>query len=109
MATTWKIIQTERETTNDGVQVAHWTATDSETVGSGDDAVVHTGYRYGSTGFTPDHTASGFTLYADLTEADVISWVKDEMGTAAVTEVETSIASQITELKTPISASGVPW
>ena len=109
MAVTWNIIQTERETTNGGVHTAHWTASDSETVGSGDDAVVHTGSSYGSVGFTPDHTASGFTPYADLTEADVVTWVKDQMGTEALTAVETSIAAQITESKTPTNASGVPW
>jgi len=109
MAVTWNIIQTERETTNGGIHTAHWTASDTETVGSGDSAVVHTGSRYGSCGFTPDHTASGFTAYADLTESDVVTWVKDLLGTETLTEVETSIAEQITESKTPTSAVGVPW
>ena len=31
------------------------------------------------------------------------------MGTEEVTRVETSIATQITESKTPTQASGVPW
>ena len=109
MAVTWNIIQTERETTNDGITVCHWTATDSETVGSGDSAVVHTGNSYGSCGFAPDHTDAGFTAYADVTEEDAIAWVKASMGTEEVTRVETSIATQITESKTPTQASGVPW
>ena len=109
MAVTWKVIQTERETTNNGITVCHWTATDSETVGSGDDAVVHTGSSYGSCGFAPDHTASDFTAYADVTEVNAIAWVKASMGADEVTRVETSVAAQIAESKTPTSAAGVPW
>lgn len=78
-------------------------------MGSGDSAVVHSGSNYGSCGFAPDHTASGFTPYADVTEANAIAWVKASMGADEVTRVETSVAAQITESKTPTSASGVPW
>tara|TARA_B100001093_G_scaffold511764_1_gene580381 strand:- start:1254 stop:1583 length:330 start_codon:yes stop_codon:yes gene_type:complete len=109
MALTWNITETVRETTNDGIYIVYWTASDSETVGSGDDAVVHTGSISLSTGFTPNPTASGFTAYADLTEADIVTWIKDEMDTEALTEVETSIAAQITESKTPTIATGLPW
>lgn len=109
MAATWNIIQTERETTNDGVITAHWTASDSETVGSGESAVVHAGSSYGSVSFTPDHTDGSFTAYADLTEADVIGWVKASIGDVDVNGIEASIATQITESKTPTHASGVPW
>ena len=109
MAVTWNVIQTERETTNNGITVCHWTATDSETVGSGEDAVEHRGGSYGTCGFTPDHTASGFKAYAEVTEANAVAWVKESMGVDEVTRVETSVADQITESKTPTSASGVPW
>jgi hypothetical protein len=109
MAVTWKVIQTERETTNNGITVCHWTATDAETVGSGDSAVVHTGSSYGSCGFTPDHTDGGFTAYAEVTEANAIAWCKASMGADEVARVETSVAAQITESKTPTSSSGVPW
>ena len=109
MAVTWNIIQTERETTNGGVIVAHWTASDSETVGSGEDAVVHSGNSYGSVGLTPDHTDSDFTPYADLVESDVITWVKDSIGADDVTRIEETIAAQIAESKTPTTAAGVPW
>lgn len=109
MAVTWNITETVRETANDGIYIVYWTASDTETVGSGDSAVVHTGSISLSTGFTPDHTASGFVAYADLTEADIVTWVKDEMGTESVTEVETQVAAQITESKTPTIATGVPW
>ncbi len=109
MAVTWNIIQTEREITNGGVTDAHWTASDSETVGSGEDAVVHSGSSYGVVSLTPDHTDSDFTPYADLVESDVITWVKDSMGPEWVTSVEESIVTQIAESKTPTTATGLPW
>jgi len=109
MAVTWKVIQTERETTNNGITVCHWTAIDSETVGSGDSAVVHTGSSYGSCGFTPDHTDGGFTAYADVTEVNAVAWVKASLGADQVSSIEDGIAAQITESKTPTNASGVPW
>ncbi len=109
MAVTWTVIQTERETTNDGITTCHWNAADSETVGSGDAAVVHTGNSYGSCGFTPDHTAGGFTAYASVTEANAVAWVKASMGADEVARVEAAIAAQITESKTPTNAAGVPW
>ena len=109
MAVTWSVIQTERETTNNGITTCHWSAVDSETVGAGASAVVHTGSEYGSCGFSPDHTAGGFTAYASVTEANAVAWVKASMGADQVARVETAIAAQITESKTPTNASGVPW
>ena len=109
MAITWNVIQTERETTNDGITLCHWNATDSETVGAGDSTVVHNGYSYGACGFTPDHTAGGFTAYASVTEANAVAWVKASLGADEVASVEAAIAAQITESKTPTNASGIPW
>ena len=109
MAVTWSIIQTERETTNDGITTCHWVASDSETAGSGDSAVVHTGNSYGSVSFTPDHTAEGFTAYASVTEVNAVAWVKASLGADQVSSIEDGIAAQITESKTPTNASGVPW
>ena len=109
MAVTWNIVQTERETTNDGITTCHWSATDSETVGEGAAAVLHVGNSYGSCGFAPDHTAGGFTAYASVTEANAVAWVKASLGADQVAAVEAEIAAQITESKTPTNASGVPW
>ena len=33
MALVWSIISTDRETTNNGIMMAHWSASDSEDVG----------------------------------------------------------------------------
>jgi hypothetical protein len=109
MAVTWTISTLERNSSDDGVIVAHWRASDSEVVGTGDDAVTHSGSSYGTCGFTPDSSAEGYTAYADITEAQAIGWVKDSMGEEAVTGVEDSIAAQIADSKAPALAIGTPW
>tara|TARA_R110001599_G_scaffold103481_1_gene263482 strand:+ start:180 stop:509 length:330 start_codon:yes stop_codon:yes gene_type:complete len=109
MAVTYTISTLERNTSDDGVVVAHWRASDSEVVGTGDDAVTHSGSSYGTCGFTPDATADGYVAYDSLTEADVIAWVKESMGEEAVEALESSIAAQITASKEPVTAAGVPW
>ena len=105
MAVTWTISTLERNTSDDGVIVAHWRASDSEVVG--DD--THSGSSYGTCGFAPDADAEGFIPYADITEAQAIGWVKDSMGEEAVTALEDSIAAQIADSKTPAVATGTPW
>ena len=109
MAVTWTISTLERNSSDDGVIVAHWRASDSEVVGTGDDAVTHSGSSYGTCSFTPDSSAEGYTAYADITEAQAIGWVKDSMGEEAVTGVEDSIAAQIADSKAPALAIGTPW
>jgi len=101
MAVTWTISTLERNT-DDGVVVAHWRASDSETVGE----VEHVGSSYGSCGFTPDADADGYTAYADITEAQVIEWVKADVDADAI---EASIAAQIADSKAPAISTGVPW
>ena len=56
---------------------------------------------------TPDHTASGFTPYADLTEADVLAWCKAD-GVGAKTEA--SLTSNITnKVAAQANSTGMPW
>jgi len=100
MAVTWTISTLERNTDN-GVVVAHWRATDVD----GD----HSGSSYGTCGFTPDASADGYVAYDNLTEENVIGWVKGSMGEEAVTGVEDSIAAQIADSKAPAISVGTPW
>jgi len=100
MAVTWTISTLERNTDN-GVVVAHWRASDVD----GD----HSGSSYGTCGFTPDASADGYVAYDNLTEENVIGWVKGSMGEEAVTGVEDSIAAQIAESKAPAISVGTPW
>jgi len=56
---------------------------------------------------TPDHTASGFTPYADLTEADVLAWCKAG-GVGASNEA--LITSNITnKIAAQANSTGMPW
>ena len=112
MAVTWKVASLDATKTigslSDVVTTVHWTASDSETVGSGDSAVVHNGSSYGSVGLAAADSGS-FTAYKDIKETDAIAWAKAALGSDEVTAIETSIAAQITESKTPTVTAGVPW
>ena len=94
----WTIAQLERNTSDDGVVIAHWHV--SKTDGA------NTVSAYGTEGFTPDASAAGFVPFADLTEADVISWVTTALDTTAI---EANLDAQLVELATPTTAAGVPW
>jgi len=104
MAVTWTISSMDRDITQDGkanvVTTIHWRASETDSDGN-------TGSSYGSVGVTLGSGA--FVAYADITEANAIQWAKDALGTDEVTAIETSIASQITEMKTPTVATGVSW
>jgi len=98
MAVTWTISTLERNTSDDGVVVAHWRASDVDG--------EHSGSSYGTCSFTPDSTADGYTAYADITEAQAIGWVQADVDADAV---EASIAAQIEASKAPAVAVGTPW
>ena len=104
MAVTWNIVSLDATKTvgslSDVVTVVHWTASDVD----GD----HTGSAYGSIGLA-EADSSSFTAYADITKDNAIAWAKAKLGSDKITEIETSIAAQIAESKTPTVTSGVPW
>ena len=108
MAVTWNVVSLDATKTvgslSDVVTTVHWTASDSETVSG----VQHNGYRYGSIGLAEADSKS-FTPYADITKDNAIAWAKAALGSDEVTAIETNIAAQITESKTPTATSGVPW
>jgi hypothetical protein len=107
MTTTWTISTLERELSDGGVIVAHWRATDSETVGEGDDAVTYSATNYGTCGFTYDASSPDFTPYDDITEAQALGWCwADGVDKDAI---EASLAAKIESDKNPTQANGVPW
>jgi len=112
MAITWNVVALDATKTvgslSDVVTTVHWTASDSETVGSGDSAVTHNGSSYGSVGLAEADSGS-FTAYASITKDNAIEWAKAALGSDEVTRIETSIAAQITESKTPTKFTGTPW
>ena len=98
MAATWSIVNLDRQLTREdkaeGGKSVHWQVIDSETVGSGNDAVTHSGRVYGSIGLDTSDLSS-FTPYADVTEENAIAWAKSAMGDDQVTQYEQSVADQI--------------
>jgi D-serine dehydratase len=104
MAVTFTISSMDRDITQNGkanvVTTIHWRASETDSDGN-------SGSSYGSVGVTLGSGA--FVAYADITEANAIQWAKDALGSDQVTAIETSIANQITEMKTPTVASGVSW
>ena len=96
---TWAIANLERETEDGFVFTAHYTV-------SAADGTYSAG-AYGSIGFERPESLIPF---ADLTEEQVIGWVKEALGgDEKVAEIEAALQSQINEQRTPTKASGMPW
>ena len=108
MAVTWSVASLDATKTvgslSDVVTTVHWTASETETVGSD----TYTGSSYGSVGLA-EADSSSFTAYASISESDAITWVKAALGSDEVTKIETKMAARIAEAKTPTTTSGVPW
>ena len=99
---TWTISTLESNTADGGVIVAHWRATEEETVGE----ITYSASSYGTVGFTPDASAEGFIAYDSLDEATVLGWVQEQVDQDAI---EASLTANINEQKNPTTADGVPW
>jgi hypothetical protein len=95
---TWAIAQLERETADGFVFLSHYT------VNAKDDAYASS--AYGSIGF---ERPENLIPYSDLTEDEVISWVKDALGADKVDEVEAALQNQLDQQRNPTQAAGVPW
>ena len=95
---TWSIANLERNTSDDGVTVAHWrcSSTDGPRIAS----------SYGTTSHTPDPTSDSFVAYADLTEEVVLGWVHEQVVKA---DIEASNEAKIEAIANPTSATGTPW
>lgn len=91
----------EYEGHTDVVFTAHWRCdgTDGE----------YTAGVYGSVGLTLDPDAP-FTPFADLTEAQVVGWVKDALGEEQVAAYEANIDKQIADqINPPVVNPPLPW
>ena len=96
---TWKISQLERETADGYVFQAHYTVDASDG--------TYSAGAYGSVGLEKPETLVPF---ADLTEEQVIGWVKAAIGgDDKVAEVEAALQKQLDEQKAPTKATGIPW
>jgi hypothetical protein len=102
---TWNIVamnaypQHEGET--DVVFTVHWTLTGTDG--------TYTGSVYGSVGVTYAQ-GSPFTPYAQLTQDQVIGWVKEALGAEQVANYETNVATQIeNQANPPVVTPPLPW
>lgn len=107
MATTynWIISQLDCYPEEDGetdvVFIVHWRleGTDGEYAGSV--------YSTQSVTIDPDVP---FTPYPDLTEEQVVGWVKDAMGEEQVAACEANVAKQIEDqINPPVVSPPLPW
>lgn len=98
----WNISQLDRSLPDGVVMTAHWRVSDS-------DGDAH-GTVYGTISFpAKDPSEPDFIPYDNLTEAQVIGWVKDAMGVDTVAAHEAAVQAQIDAQLNPASAAGVPW
>jgi len=104
MAVSWDVISLDATKTvgslSDVITKIHWQASDKDG--------EHVGYRYGYI-LLADADSGSFTAYASVSKDNAIAWAKAAIGSDEVTAIETDIAAQITESKTPTKTSGVPW
>ena len=102
---TWNIVQMDTYPEYDGqpnvVFTIHWNLLGTNG--------THQGSVYGSTGLTLNKDAA-FISYDDLTQDQVIGWVKSALGEEQVTAYEKSVTDQINEQMTPkVIAPPLPW
>lgn len=105
MANVWNVVQMDCYPEIDGekdvVFVCHWTLTASED-----------GYSssiYGSVNVSLD-SESPFTPYDQLTEDQVIGWVKDALGQQQVNACEATVEKQLADQKNPpVVTPPLPW
>ncbi len=91
----------EYEGQPDVVFTVHWTLTGTDG--------TYAGSVYGSVGVTLS-TSGAFTPYADLTEAQVISWVQDALGEEVILGYEANVAEQISnQIAPPVVTPPLPW
>lgn len=98
----WTISTLERSLPECCVTTAHWRV--SKTQGD------HTGTVYGTISLPhKDSHDPTFIPYQNLTEVDVVQWVKEEMGADTVAAHEAAVQAQIDAQLNPTHASGLPW
>lgn len=95
MNVTWSIDNLDRQTSDGLVTTAHWrvNAVDGE----------HSADAYGSVGF---QRGEDFTPFEQLTQEQVIGWVKLQLD---VEQIEAALAQIIADQKNPTKVSGTPW
>lgn len=98
----WTITTLDRLLPDGMVYTAYWVVSKTEGGASG--------AMNGSISFpAKDPSDPNFIPYDDLTEEQVVNWVKTEMGGNQVAAYEAAVQAQIDKQINPKTASGVPW
>ena len=92
---TWTIDQMTRVAADWLVVTVDWRATDQDS-----------GYVATTTGTVGLDRGDSFTPYEDLTQEQVVSWVKESVN---VDEIESNLATEISLKKNPVVLPGKPW
>jgi hypothetical protein len=95
---TWSIANLERTTADNSVTIAHWRCNSTDG--------TNTASSYGTTSHTGVPSDEDYIPYDDLTEANVLAWVHEQVVQA---DAEAANDAKIAELATPTSSSGMPW
>ena len=103
---TWKIEQMEcypkYNTFNDVVFTVHWRVNAQE-------EQCHA-TNYGTVNLTISDEIDSFVPYNELTQEQVIQWVKNTMGETAVANIEQNVIDQINKQKNPtVVVPTLPW
>lgn len=104
---TWEVTGLKKTKEGDNVDAVvqtYWTKT-----GTDDDG--NTGIFNGATPFS-SASADPFIAFADLTEANVLDWIKAEAdvdGSSYQEHINTQIQKQIDEKITPVEDADMPW
>ena len=89
--------------------------------GDNDNVIYTVHWSYSATDETGEHSVSSigthgveydadnFTPYADLTEEQVIGWVKDSLGEEEVLKLEESVTNSLNLKITPDTKTNLPW
>lgn len=103
---TWKIANLEREIADGFVYTGHYTVS-AESAELKPDGTPYTSGAYGSVGF---QRHGDLIPFADLTEDQVVNWVKEALGgDEKVSLIEAALKAQIAQQITPTTEAGVPW
>lgn len=90
-----------RDTKTGVVLRVHWSASISDG--------QHVGSTEGFSNFIPATENRDFIEYSQLTEVQVINWVRETVSEEGLKEIHESINTQISESKEPTFCSGLPW
>lgn len=70
----------------------------------------HSATAYGTQSLGPADADTTFTPYEDLTQEQVVGWVKDAMGADQVASIEANLAAEIErQINPPMVTPALPW